>query len=263
MGLSAAFHLRRAEPSRPVLVLERAQTGAAASGASAAGVRAMGRDSAERRLALESLARWPGLADELGAPTGYRRGGGLRVALDEGAWRGARRWATLQQEDGVPLEVLDAAATRHLAPGIAPGCIGGVYCPIDGHAEASRFAVRDPEHEHVFGPRRRRCVEQRLARHHRQRVAVMIDDPGHRLGEARDRGAVAPFGDLEHIGDRQRVGAAAHFEEHHAAFVRCRHAADPASSSRSVWKRRSAPRISSASSFSACADATVSAIVSN
>src|SRR5437764_555396 len=48
MGLSAAFHLRRADPGRPVTVLERARVGSAASGASAAGVRAMGRDPAER-----------------------------------------------------------------------------------------------------------------------------------------------------------------------------------------------------------------------
>ena len=63
-------------------MLERAQVGAAASGASAAGVRVMGRDPAERALALASLARWTELDRELEGATGYRRGGGLRVALD-------------------------------------------------------------------------------------------------------------------------------------------------------------------------------------
>ena len=77
MGLSAAFHLRRADASVRVTLLERAQVGAAASGASAAGVRVMGRDPAERALALASLARWPELDRELGGSTGYRRGGGL------------------------------------------------------------------------------------------------------------------------------------------------------------------------------------------
>src|SRR5207237_604281 len=100
MGLSAAFHLRRADPGRPVTVLERARVGSAASGASAAGVRAMGRDPAERALALESLARWPGLDRELEAETRYRRSGGLRVALDEGAWRAARSWTDEQRADG-------------------------------------------------------------------------------------------------------------------------------------------------------------------
>src|SRR5260370_28544539 len=81
MGLSAAFHLRRADPGAEVTVLERERVGAAASGASAAGVRGMGRDPAERAPALASLARWPDLDRELEAPTGYRRGGRLRLAL--------------------------------------------------------------------------------------------------------------------------------------------------------------------------------------
>ena len=136
MGLSAAFHLRRADPGRPVTVLERARVGSAASGASAAGVRVMGRDPAERRLALESLARWPGLDRELEAETRYRRGGGLRVALDDGAWRAARSWADEQRADGVPLELVDAAGARRLAPGISAECLGGVFSPIDGQAGA-------------------------------------------------------------------------------------------------------------------------------
>jgi sarcosine oxidase, subunit beta len=136
MGLSAAFHLRRADPSLSVTVLERARVGSAASGASAAGVRAMGRDPAERRLALESLGRWPGLDRELEAATGYRRGGGLRVALDDKAWHAAPAWASEQCADRVPLETVDAASARRLAPGLSPDCLGGVYSPIDGQAGA-------------------------------------------------------------------------------------------------------------------------------
>ena len=112
MGLSAAFHLRRADPATRVTVLERARVGAAASGASAAGVRAMGRDPAERALALASLARWPGLDAELEAPTRYRRTGGLRVALDEATWRTAGPWVAEQRADGVPVEIVDAPSAR-------------------------------------------------------------------------------------------------------------------------------------------------------
>ena len=136
MGLSAAFHLRRMDAGAEVTVLERQTLGAAASGASAAGVRAMGRDPAERALALASLARWPDLDRELEAPTGYRRGGGLRLALDDAAWAAAPAWVAEQRADRVPVEVVDAAAARRLAPGIAPACRGGVHCPIDGQADA-------------------------------------------------------------------------------------------------------------------------------
>jgi sarcosine oxidase subunit beta len=136
MGLSVAFHLRRADPGTAVTVLERDRLGAAASGASAAGVRAMGRDPAERALALASLARWPDLDRELAAPTGYRRGGGLRIALDEAAWAAVPAWVAEQRADGVPLEVVDAVAARRLAPGLAPATLGGVHCAIDGQADA-------------------------------------------------------------------------------------------------------------------------------
>ena len=136
MGLSTAFHLRRLDPGVEVTVLERASVGAAASGASAAGVRAMGRDPAERRLALESLKRWPELDRELEGQTGYCRGGGLRIALDNKSWDAAPGWAAEQRADGVPLETLDACAAREMAPGINPGCLGGVYSPIDGQAGA-------------------------------------------------------------------------------------------------------------------------------
>ena len=136
MGLSAAWHLRRADPGRRVVLLERARVGAAASGASAAGVRVMGRDPAERALALLSLERWSELDRELGGPTVYRRGGGLRVALDDATWAQAAAWVAEQRADGVPVELVDAAAARRLAPGIAPACRGGVFCAMDGQAEA-------------------------------------------------------------------------------------------------------------------------------
>src|SRR5262245_25725991 len=136
IGLSAAWHLRRQDPAVFVVVLEREHVGAAASGASAAGVRVMGRDRAERALALASLERWRELDSELDGGTGYRRGGGLRVALDEASWRRAPAWVDEQRADGVPLELADAAQVRQLAPGLPESCLGGVFCGLDGQAEA-------------------------------------------------------------------------------------------------------------------------------
>lgn len=136
MGLSTAWQLCRAEPGSRVTLLERTAIGAAASGASAAGVRVMGRDPAERALALASLARWPDLDRELEGETGYRRGGGLRVAIEETTWRQAPAWVAEQRADGVPVEVLDTASALRLAPGLSPGVLGGVFCAMDGQAEA-------------------------------------------------------------------------------------------------------------------------------
>ncbi|HEV8143063.1 MAG TPA: FAD-binding oxidoreductase [Methylomirabilota bacterium] len=136
MGLSAAFHLRRLDPSVAVTVLERSRPGAAASGASAAGVRVMGRDPAERALALDSLGRWPELDRELEGDTRYRRDGGLRVALDAAAWSAVPGWVAAQRADGVPLEIVDETVMRRLAPRLSRDCLGGVYSALDGQAEA-------------------------------------------------------------------------------------------------------------------------------
>jgi sarcosine oxidase subunit beta len=103
---------------------------------SAAGVRVMGRDPAERAIALESLGRWPDLDRELEAKTGYRHSGGLRIALDESGWAEAHASIGEQRADGVPVELVEAAAAHRLAPGLSPECRGGVYCAIDGQAEA-------------------------------------------------------------------------------------------------------------------------------
>ena len=136
VGLSAAYHLRRFEPTARITVLEREQVGMAASGASAAGVRVMGRDPAERALALHSLARWPDLDQELAAATGYRRGGGLRVVLEEADLAAAAAAVAAQRADGVPVELIDGRQARALVRGLTAAAIGGVWCPIDGQAEA-------------------------------------------------------------------------------------------------------------------------------
>lgn len=136
VGLSAAWHLRRADPTARVTVLERVAVGAGASGASAAGVRAMGRDPAERAMALASLARWPDLDRELEGTTGYRRGGGLRVTESTAEHAEARADVTAQQADGVPVELVGESDAGRIAPGLSPGVVGGVHCPIDGQADA-------------------------------------------------------------------------------------------------------------------------------
>ena len=179
MGLSAAFHLCRTDPAVSVTVLERARIGAAASGASAAGVRAMGRDPAERRLALQSLRRWPDLDRELEAETQYRRGGGLRVALDDKAWEAAPGWAAEQCNDGVPLETVDADSARRRAPGIAPACLGGVYSPIDGQADAMATVTAFATAARHLGAR----IEESVG------VKALIAERGRVVGVERSDGA--------------------------------------------------------------------------
>src|SRR5207245_1507346 len=67
MGLSAAFHLRRADPQVQVTVLERARVGDAASSASAAGVRVMGRAPAVRAWATAARRLGARIEEGVGA----------------------------------------------------------------------------------------------------------------------------------------------------------------------------------------------------
>jgi glycine/D-amino acid oxidase-like deaminating enzyme len=180
IGLSAALHLRRAEPGARVTVLERLRVGAAASGASAAGVRVMGRDPAERALALESLKRWPDLHRELEGETGYRRGGGLRVALDEAEWNEAPGAVAEQRADGVPVELVDGVTAHRLAPGLSPHCRGGVHCPIDGQAEAVATVRAFAEAARRLGARLEEGAGARALVVEGGRVVAIVRDDGRR-----------------------------------------------------------------------------------
>ena len=79
-GLAAAHAL--AEAGLRVRLFEQRRLGAMASGWTLGGVRQSGRHPAELPLARAAVARWGVLAEVLGAETGYRRRGNLRLARD-------------------------------------------------------------------------------------------------------------------------------------------------------------------------------------
>src|SRR5881398_1164217 len=83
IGNSIAYHLAR--EGRQVLVIDRSQiaNSPSASWASAGGVRRQGRHPAEAKLAIEAIARWQTLEQELEADLHYRRGGNLMLAESE------------------------------------------------------------------------------------------------------------------------------------------------------------------------------------
>jgi sarcosine oxidase, subunit beta len=71
------------------------------------------------RLLLEAARLWDGLEDELGAPIGIRRTGGLMVA---------------EAEAGLETVVLEDADLRRFAPYLAGDLLGATYCPVEGYA---------------------------------------------------------------------------------------------------------------------------------
>ncbi len=135
MGLSTAYFL--AKRGKQVTVLERRTFGFEASSRNAGGVRQQGRDPREIPLAMASVALWATLADELGAPTHYRRGGNIVVALSDREMETLQRRVASERKLGLAVEMIDRKQLAELVPGISERCIGGSYCPTDGVAEPS------------------------------------------------------------------------------------------------------------------------------
>ena len=132
-GAATAYEL--ASAGLRVTLLDRYGPAAMASGWTLAGVRASGRHPAELPLAQAAIADWEGLADKLGAPTGYVQRGNLRLARTEAHVASLRAMVDEQRAAGLPLEMLDAASVRALAPAVTPAVHGASYCPTDGQAD--------------------------------------------------------------------------------------------------------------------------------
>ncbi len=139
IGSSIAYHLAR--QGRQVLVVERSQVASrpAASWASAGGVRRQGRHPAEAQLALEAIARWPALEQELDADLHYRRGGNLLLAESEAEAEQLVNFVHHQQELGfTDVQLLDRQKVHDLVAGLHERVIAGSYSPADGQADPPR-----------------------------------------------------------------------------------------------------------------------------
>ena len=133
MGLASAVSL--AERGTRVAVLDRGPLAREASARNAGGVRQSNRDPRELPLAREAARLWPLLDERLGLPTGYRRTGNLRIALDESERAALRAAVALQRQGGLEIEWLEARQARELVPALSAAVLGATWCPTDGQAE--------------------------------------------------------------------------------------------------------------------------------
>ncbi|HLZ24723.1 MAG TPA: FAD-binding oxidoreductase [Ktedonobacterales bacterium] len=139
IGSAIAYHLAR--QGRRVVVVERGEVAAepAASWASAGGVRRQGRHPAEARLAVEAIARWPTLAQELESDLGYRQGGNLHLAESDDEAESLVAFVQRQRDNGFDdVRLVDPAEVRTLVPGISERVTAGSYSPADGQADPPR-----------------------------------------------------------------------------------------------------------------------------
>lgn len=134
-GGFTAYHA--AKQGRKVLVLERNEPGVepAASWASAGGVRRQGRHAAEVPLAIEAIARWETLPDELEADLHYRRDGQLLLAESDAEAEQVAEFVRTQNANGLTdTQLVDRAEALEIVPGLNDNVVCGSYSPEDGHA---------------------------------------------------------------------------------------------------------------------------------
>ena len=133
-GCASAYQLAR--EGHQVIVIERFSPAAMASGWTLAGVRQSGRHPSELPIAIEAVKMWPKLSEELGAATGYRQDGNLRLARDENEVETIQNLVKTQSKANLDVIFLNGSAEIHeIAPAISPKVLAASFCRTDGHAE--------------------------------------------------------------------------------------------------------------------------------
>lgn len=138
VGCATAYYL--SQRGADVLLLERRGIGSGASGRSGGGVRQSARASEELPLALESVALFPHLSDELGVDLEYTQAGNLRLVEVPDHIRPMQMDIARQRELGLDLCWLAPEEVTALVPVLARDAVlGASYCPSDGHVNPFRL----------------------------------------------------------------------------------------------------------------------------
>lgn len=152
---------------------------------------------ADITLALRGAERLPGLQDAIGT-FGYRRTGGMTVALTDAEEAVGRARAAEAAAAGMPVCWLSRDETLRREPGLTDRAAGAVYCAYDGTADAGALARR------LLGAATRFGGAAYLNCGH---VGIARQNGGFRIRAGRDevvaRRIVAASADLLHAAMRQ------------------------------------------------------------
>lgn len=132
VGLSTALHV--ALRGVPVVVLEKRQPGAAASGVNFGGVRRNGRAIEELPLAARALRIWKSLPVLVGNDCEYQETGHLKVARNEDDMEAMAAHADEQAVYDCDVEMISRNALRAKYPWFGDVAYGAAWCPTDGQA---------------------------------------------------------------------------------------------------------------------------------
>ncbi|ELY53726.1 NAD(P)/FAD-dependent oxidoreductase [Natronococcus jeotgali] len=134
VGLSSALEL--AERGVDVVVCEKGSIGSGSTERAAGGIRAQFSTPTNVELSVASMAVWSEFEQRLGTDVDYRTNGYLFLARTPETAAALETAVEMQNERGVPSEVLEPAGARERCPGIDPDrFVAATYSPTDGFAD--------------------------------------------------------------------------------------------------------------------------------
>ncbi|NEU58953.1 FAD-binding oxidoreductase [Halorussus sp. MSC15.2] len=134
VGLASAHYL--AERGADVTVYEKGSLGNGSTERSVGGIRAQFSTPVNVELSLASMAVWEAFEETFGTDIAYRRSGYLFAAREADTARAFEEQVAMQNDLGVPSELLDPEETAEYCPGLRTDeFVAATYSPTDGFAD--------------------------------------------------------------------------------------------------------------------------------
>ncbi|TYL37048.1 FAD-dependent oxidoreductase [Natronococcus pandeyae] len=134
VGLSSAYAL--AQRGVDVVVCEKGSIGSGSTERAAGGIRAQFSTPTNVDLSVASMAVWNTFEERFGTDIDYRKTGYLFLARAPETASALEQAVEMQNERGVPSEILDPEVAREHCPGIDPEkFVAATYSPTDGFAD--------------------------------------------------------------------------------------------------------------------------------
>ncbi|OIB57942.1 NAD(P)/FAD-dependent oxidoreductase [Natrialba sp. SSL1] len=134
VGLASAYEL--AERGADVTVCEKGSIGSGSTERAAGGIRAQFSTPINVELSRESMRVWDEFDERFGTDIDYRKNGYLFLARSEETAAAFEDTVAMQNDCGVPSEILSPEAAREHCPGIdADTFVAATYSPTDGFAD--------------------------------------------------------------------------------------------------------------------------------
>ncbi|MBL8698641.1 MAG: FAD-binding oxidoreductase [Alphaproteobacteria bacterium] len=132
MGTWTAFFLRRR--GRSVVVLDKGEVGAQASGVNFGNLRVQGRFAGQIPLSLRAQSLWERIGELIGEECEFESNGHLYVALEPGQRAKLEQYAADAAPHGLAVELLDAADVRRRWPYLSDRVVAASHSARDGTA---------------------------------------------------------------------------------------------------------------------------------